>query len=127
MGRIFYRSSLSFIPALFFLFTITQVGGATTVTVPSDERMVVEARAIVIGEVLAVSSSYDEQRDAIFTYTTLRVDEVLKGRVRSREIVIKEPGGEVGGRGSVIFGVPEFTVGEHVLLYLTSWPDGSLA
>ena len=99
---------------------------ATTVIMPSDDNMIIEARAIVRGKVLSVGSALDEQQNRIFTYTTVRVQEVLKGQIFERKIVIKEEGGQVGMRGTRIFGTPEFKVDENVLLYLDTWADGSL-
>lgn len=100
---------------------------ATSVVIPSDDELIVGARAIVRGTVTSVNSRFDDPRQAIFTYITLDVREVLKGDLPSRgEITIKEPGGIVGDRGSRIFGTPQFTPGEEVLLFLDTWSDGSL-
>ncbi|MEO6725983.1 MAG: putative Ig domain-containing protein [Blastocatellia bacterium] len=99
---------------------------ATSIVIPSDDELIIGARAIVRGNVTAVASGYDDAHKAIFTYITLRVQEVFKGNITTSEIVIKEPGGVTGNRGSLIFGTPEFKTGENVLLYLDTWPDGSL-
>lgn len=40
--------------------------------------------------------------------------------------MIKEPGGQVGDRARIVYGTPQFAAGERVLLYLASYPDGSL-
>ena len=113
---------------LFFicLLSCAQTSLATTVIIPSDDQMIIEARAIVRGKVLAIESGLDEQQDAIYTYVTLRVQEVIKGQITERKIVLKQPGGQYGSRGSLVYGTPEFSVGENVLLYLDSWRDGSL-
>jgi len=99
---------------------------ATSVVIPSDDELIIGARAIVRGNVTSVVSGYDEAHKSIFTYITLRVQEVFKGKITTGEIVIKEPGGVTQERGSVIFGTPEFKTGEDVLLYLDTWADGSL-
>jgi len=99
---------------------------SSTFTIPSDDELIIGARAIVRGKVLSISSQLDPQQDRIFTYVTIRVREVLKGQIASRKIVLKEEGGQVGTRGSIVFGSPEFTVGEEVLVYLDTWRDGSL-
>ena len=96
---------------------------ATTVIVPSDDNMIIGARAIVRAKVLSVGCGLDQDR--IFTYTTLKVREVLKGHIAERKIVLKEQGGIVGDRGSIVFGTPRFTPNEETLLYLATWPDGS--
>jgi len=125
MERVLYRLSIkSFIILVCFL-CVTQSALATTVVRPSDVDMIVGARAIVRGKVLSVGSAFDEHGN-IYTYTTVRVKEVLKGQISERRIVIKESGGQVGEQGSVVFGTPQFTRGEKVLLYLDTWKDGSL-
>lgn len=111
---------------LLFLCWPAQQARASTFVIPSDDQMVVSARAIVRGKVLSVASAFDQNRNTVYTYVTLRVNEVLKGRIETRRIVIRQPGGEAAGRGSIIFGTPQFSPGEQVLLYLDTWPDGSL-
>jgi len=88
--------------------------------------MIVGARAIVRGKVLSVASSLDQQQDRIFTYITIRVQEVIKGQITERRIALKEWGGTVGDRTDIIFGNPQFQVGEKVIVYLDTWADGSL-
>ncbi|MFL6216231.1 MAG: putative Ig domain-containing protein [Blastocatellia bacterium] len=111
------------LPALLMLLAGT--ASATTVIIPADDDLIIGARAIVRGRVLAVSCDFDSQ-GRICTYVTLRVNEVLKGRITSRRIVLKEPGGQVGSQGSIVFGAPQFRPDEEVLLYLDTWNDGSL-
>ncbi|GEM_PF-745316 len=96
---------------------------ATTVRLPKDEDLVAGARAIVRGRVLSVFSAFDNER--IFTYTTLRVHQIYKGKLKSKRIVIKEEGGMVGSLGSMIWGMAQFAPGEEVLVYLTTRSDGS--
>ena len=111
---------------LIALFGCALTSLSSTFIIQSDDDMIVEARAIVRGKVLAIESGLDEQQDRIYTYVTIKVHEVLKGQITRRKIVLKQPGGEYGTRGSIVFGAPEFIVGEHVLLYLDTWRDGSL-
>jgi hypothetical protein len=93
---------------------------------PSDEDMIVGARLIVRGKVLSVESSFDESQQRIFTYTTIKVQEVIKGQLAERRITLKELGGVVGDSGLTVWGTAQFTRGERVLLYLDTWKDGSL-
>jgi Putative Ig domain/Matrixin len=108
------------------LVVLAQAASATTAIIPADDDLIIGARAIVRGRVLAVACAFDDQQGRIYTYITLRVNEVIKGRITSRRIVIKEPGGQVGAQGSLIYGTPQFRPGEEVLLYLDTWNDGSL-
>ncbi|HEX8089664.1 MAG TPA: putative Ig domain-containing protein [Blastocatellia bacterium] len=99
---------------------------ATTVVIPPDDDLIIGARAIVRGKVLSVASGFGGERDRIFTYITLRVREVIKGQITARNIVLKEPGGQVGTQGGIVFGTPQFKPDEEVFLYLDTWGDGSL-
>src|SRR4029079_17804575 len=120
-SRVFFKL---IILSLCVLWT-AQYALATTVVRPLDEEMIVGARAIITGKVLKVESAIDQQ-DRIFTYITIKVAEVIKGQIAERRIILKEFGGVVGDRVSVVYGNPQFTRGERVLLYLGTHDDGSL-
>jgi hypothetical protein len=120
------RSLLNALILLFLLCIGVRTGFATTVIIPSDDEMVRESRSIIRGKVVSIGTSFDPEQRMVFTYVTLRVKEVLKGSITSHEIVLKEPGGEATGYGTLIFGTPQFALGENVLVYLDTWPDGSL-
>src|SRR5262249_9617007 len=99
---------------------------ATTAVMPADSDLVVGARSVVIGRVISITSSFNPRHSDINTYVRIALDEVLKGDITAPEIVLREPGGRDGDTLAVVFGAPEFTRGERVLLYLDTWPDGSL-
>src|SRR5262245_22662336 len=50
---------------------------ATTATVPTDQQMVVESRAIVTGRVSAIFSSVDSTTGLVYSYIRLDVSAVL--------------------------------------------------
>src|SRR5215471_1807622 len=112
--------------AVLVICVCASVTTATTVVIPTDLNMIIGARTIVRGRVLSSSAALDEKTGLICTYVRLGVREVLKGNIATREITLKEPGGEAGDRGSLVFGTPRFDPLEHVLVYLDTWPDGSL-
>jgi len=126
MERVLKPHWLKPLVLLFCLLGCAQSIGATTAIVPPDDDLIIGARVIVKGKVLSIESSFDERQGRIFTYIKLKVQEVLKGEVTERKITIKELGGQVGDRLSVVYGNPQFAVGERVLVYLDTWQDGSL-
>lgn len=97
---------------------------ATSAIQPSDEDLVIGARAIVSGEVTAISTA--AQDGIVYSYIRLRVEEVLKGELTTGDVVIKQPGGEAGDLGTMFYGMPRFEVGKRVLVYLDTWADGAL-
>lgn len=126
MRLAFYKMAWRVLALLIGLFITAQTVSATTVAMPPDDDLIIGARAIVRAKVLDVGCSLDDTQNRIYTYVTLRVREVIKGQITTRRIVLKEFGGQVGDRGSRLFGAAEFQPGEEVLLYLDTWNDGSL-
>ncbi len=107
-----------------FCFAINTL--ATSVIMLSDEDLIVSVRAIVQGEVSAIESRFSEDKSQIYTYITVKVKKVLKGKIESQEIVTRQLGGTVGDIGQEVYGAPSFYVGEKVLLYLNTADDGAL-
>ncbi|HEY5610051.1 MAG TPA: matrixin family metalloprotease, partial [Thermoanaerobaculia bacterium] len=93
---------------------------ATMIVMPTDDQLVDKSPVIVRGRVM---QSIPVDRDgAIWTETLVAVDLVIRGENLESTIVVREIGGELDGRLSVIFGAPEYQAGERVLLFL--WPTG---
>ena len=110
------------------LLVIVGTGPAhATVVGPLPEAMLTaHARVIVIGRVTDISSHWDTRQGQILTDITVRLDEILKGTAPGAEVTIRQLGGRVGDIESRVEGSPEFSVGERVLLFLTTRRDGTL-
>jgi PKD repeat protein len=106
--------------ALFLI--LAAAASATTIVLPEDEQLVAKAPLIVEATVESVTPV--DQGGAIWTETRLAVNRTLKGNA-GRSIIVREPGGVIGDRITVVYGTPEFTPGEHVLLFLSPDPRNS--
>lgn len=115
-----------FLSTILLVLTFTLTSFATTAVIPSDDDLIVGSRLIVQSRVVKLETRQDDPKLSVFTYTTLQVSEVLKGQLKSDFITIKEAGGIYNGVGSVVFGMPEFSINEEVILFLDTWQDGSL-
>src|SRR5438445_7647496 len=89
--------------AIVILFCFAASVRASTFIIPTDDEMIIRARAIVRGKVISIESGLDSRQDSIYTYVTLKVQEVIKGQIAQRKIVFKEPGGQYGSRGTIVF------------------------
>lgn len=97
-----------------------------TVLVPlPDESLVALADLIIVGRVERIESVLLGV-DRVQTRVTLGVESTLKGDAGGASVVVTEPGGDVAGVQVVVFGAPEWTVGERALAFLTARADGSL-
>jgi hypothetical protein len=126
MKRIHRNSWLKGLVVAACLLVLAQTTSATTAVVPTDEDLIVGARAIITAKVTSIESRWDDSHSRIYSYITLRVKQVLKGTITDRKVVLKELGGIVGEYATVIYGNPQYTVGEKVLVYLDTWADGTL-
>ncbi len=115
------------IAALILLTLLTPLAAhATSIVLPTDEALVEKSPVIVSGSVI---STMPVDRDgAIWTDTEIAVTRAIKGQTEET-ITIHEIGGVIettkGNRITKIFGAPEFTEGERVLLFLESMPDST--
>ncbi len=88
------------------------------------EQLSVGSEKVVIGEVVDMESRYLVPGQAIYTFVTIRVDEVIKGKSVSDELVIRVDGGTVGDVEMTVTHAPSFQVGEEVLVFVTKQIDG---
>jgi hypothetical protein len=123
------RSSLSFLSSLLGLlcvFSPFHPAGATTVVPVLEQALVEDAVAIVTGDVTRIESFWDAQQEKIFTHVSLSVEEILKGDFDTKQLILKQIGGQVSGLYAWVYGNPEFSTGERVLLFLSRNPDRTL-
>lgn len=123
----FSTSALQAFSLLTVLVFLSQTATATVARLASDEQLILTSRVVLTGEVRAIQAQWDgKQRRNIYTYITVKVSEVLKGQIRNDSVVIKQDGGIVGDDEIQIDGAPKYRIGQQVLLFLDTLPDGAL-
>jgi hypothetical protein len=108
------------VPVLMLVVAHFQAVAATLERLTLDD-MTVRATAIVRARVAA--SSPVLVGSTIYTKTHFQVLERWKGP-QSAELDVVEPGGTVGSRSQVYPGVPQFSHGEELVLFLWTGPSG---
>ena len=85
------------------------------------ESLANEADLIVVG---TVKDKYTEdiKEEGFYTFITFSVDEYIKG-YPVNEVVIKQFGGTIGNKAIGIPGMPGFSIGERVLVFLKYFDD----
>ena len=97
---------------------VAGIAFSLTVEKLSLERMTRESHTIVYGTAISSYSQWEDKN--IYTYTTIRVRESLKGD-NSTSIVVKQLGGTVGDAGQEVSGSPKLHQGEDLVLFLIQW------
>lgn len=92
--------------------------GSTFVAMSQDE-LVAQSDAVVVGEVLKVQSFRDETGRLIVSEAIVQVKETLTGSADS-VVVVRTVGGTVDGYTVVAHGFPKFDAGERVVLFLAN-------
>ncbi|HVS16532.1 MAG TPA: hypothetical protein VMV46_21665 [Thermoanaerobaculia bacterium] len=98
--------------------------GALTYVMPTDDELLERAEVVVLARVIAAENSPTDRRPA--TDYLVEIDEPLKGFVPASTILVRVPGGlRSDGLRVRAFGIPEFTAGERVLLFLSPRASGT--
>src|SRR5439155_26451055 len=112
--------TLTIAPALA---TIATGARATTFVAMTERALARAADAIVVGTVRYIETVAAPD-GTINTLVTVEVEQEAKGHV-GRVVVLKQPGGSVGGRRLWLAGSPDFTVNDRELLFLSAYRDGT--
>jgi hypothetical protein len=97
---------------------------ATTLVKLEFSDLARDADRVVVGTVTGIDGEWDESFNFIHTNVRLAVERALRGPAPS-EIVLRTPGGQVGGAAQLAHGTATFELGERVLVFLTTWEDGT--
>ncbi len=97
---------------------IVAVARASTVEALSDEDLVARARTIVHASVTRVHVEWDESHTRTFTLVDLAPAETLKGDA-APVVTLKIPGGQKDGIVTIVHGMPTFSEGEEVVVFVS--------
>jgi hypothetical protein len=92
--------------------------GATTLIREDLDPLVAGNAAIILGEVLGVSSHWNDEGTLILTDVRIAPLEVFKGGFKDREITVTLMGGTVGDLTTLIVGGAELIPGKSYVLFL---------
>lgn len=106
------------------LLLAANLAGATTLVKMGFGDLARDADAVVVGTVISVDGEWGPNLNFIRSNVTVQVERRFRGP-DADTVVLRNPGGIVGGEGQRAHGAAEFEVGEKVLLFLTTWEDGT--
>jgi hypothetical protein len=95
---------------------------STTVKKMDLKELVSLSDAIAQGTVESIETRWEDK--SIYTYTSIRVDEGIKGAPR-RALLVRQPGGQIGALILDAPGTPKFKQGDQVIVFLRDRKDGT--
>jgi hypothetical protein len=104
------------------LAALTMPAFGTTVQKMELDALVLASDSIVQGRVESVESRWEN--NLAYTYTSVTVDEPLKGG-RRRAVLIRQLGGKIGSLHVTVAGMPQFKQGDQVIVFLKGRADGT--
>lgn len=111
------RNYAGAVACLVLFLCVVKPSRAVMIKLALDE-LATRAESIVLGEVQDLQCQWSMDKSIIVTIVTLRVQEVLKGRITSDIVFLQVPGGIVGDIGLKVSDMPEFVLKEKVLVFL---------
>jgi len=93
----------------------------------SLEELASGADSIIVGQVLHRKSHWNRDKTEIYTRVVISTEERLKGSAHSGNIVIAVPGGQIGDTTVEVTDVPDFSIGEKVVVFLRPLTDKQVA
>ena len=100
--------------------------GAVIMRALSLDELVESSDRVVVATVLSNESRWNDAHTRIYTYTTVRVEEYLKGSGAAGDtLVIRTLGGAVGEIGLHVEGAPVFRPNDKEVIFLFSAPGAS--
>jgi hypothetical protein len=97
---------------------------ATTLQKLSFDRLIGEADLIIKGRVEELKTRQVSDRRSMTTIVTVSIERQFKGPKVS-SVTIEQPGGAVGDIAQGVPGLPEFSPGENVILFLKRQRGGA--
>ena len=95
---------------------------ATTIKKMDLQELVKVSDAIAQGTVESIETRWEDK--SIYTYTSIRVDESIKGGPR-RAYLVRHAGGTIGALTLDAPGTPKFNQGDQVIVFLRDRKDGT--
>ncbi len=80
-------------------------------------EMIDRSDTIVFGKVKDISFEQNN-RNQVFTYTTIQCDDILKGNPSLNEFKVIEIGGKTAKYTTAVYGAPTYAINEEVVLFL---------
>ena len=90
---------------------------ATVMAPVGLDQLTREARAIARGRVVALDAQWASDHHMIETIVSLEVESSLKGSLGSI-VRFRVPGGVLGRFRSILVGAPNFSIDQHVVVFL---------
>lgn len=100
----------------FFVCAFSALSRGTTLARMDLRELTASAELVVRGK--CIGAEVRAERGAIWTFAEFSIIETLKGGLQEKRVEVRLPGGQLGHVRESVEGVPKFTSGEEIVLFL---------
>jgi len=84
----------------------------------STEELTQLSNSVIVGKVETTVAQWSEDGKIIITRATIQINNVIRGDLNMKQIIVEYPGGEIGDIGLKVSDVSSLKTGEEVILFL---------
>lgn len=117
------KIGIKIILTVFLLISLSGFNSYSQVASKKIEQLSKNADLIITGKVIKKKSNWNNDKSMIYTDVSIEVEEYFKGKKTQKTIVVRHPGGEVGGVGEIYTHMPRFEKSEEVMLFVQKAAD----
>ena len=122
--RVFRRTTIAGLALAMLIAAGNSLGVASTFLKMDVPGLTRSSEKVVHARVVDIRSAWNSERSMIFTHVTLEVIRTIHGASEDR-IVVRVPGGTVGGFTAEMEGAPRFRINDEVVAFISRWRDGA--
>ncbi len=113
-NRLFIFNLLCFMLVFFIPFSLS-----AQMIALSTEKLTQLSENVIVGKVDTTVAQWSEDGKTIITRATIQINNVIRGKLNMKKIIVEYPGGEIGDIGLKVSDVSSLKAGEEVILFLS--------
>ena len=103
---------------IFLILLLPMMGWGLTLKKTSIAEMTRTSDLIIQGTILSNHSEWNDEKDLIYTFYRIQINDIYKGSVSGDVVTVRQLGGRIGDSEMILNGAPGLREGEDVLLFL---------
>jgi hypothetical protein len=114
---------LTLVSSVFLCLLLSSVSSAILMDMTKEE-LIANCDDIIIGRVKSIESKWNDERNFIYTYVSVEIQEQMKGESLGTVCTLQIQGGTIGDTSLWVEDMPVFVDGSNILLHIFMKDNG---